>query len=234
MTSTFLDWKKLKSIVQSRHRWHGLHRWAALTGFVFMVGYIPVRIEIATWSAPKPQAILTLGGGEKREMFAAEFARNHPDLDIWISSGLEREKAEAIFRAAKIDLSRVHQDRKATDTVTNFTTMLAKFEQEKINHIYLVTSAEHMPRATAIATLVLGSRGIAVTSVTVPSVAEAESPWRTIRDVIRSTIWIFTGWTGAEFRQDYQVTQLNDQLFGAEMTHESANTESANTINEPR
>ncbi|NET31571.1 MAG: YdcF family protein [Cyanothece sp. SIO1E1] len=153
---------------------------------------IPVRLAIAHYQAPNPQAILTLGGGIDREIFTAEFAQAHPTLEIWVSSGADSERALSAFRDAGISAQRVHLDRRATDTVTNFTSLVADFKRLKIQHLYLITSDFHIPRAKAIATLVLGSRGIAFTPVSAPSKRLPESRWRILRDIIRSLVWIMT------------------------------------------
>lgn len=44
-----------------------------------------------------PQALLVLGGEPRREQFAAEFAHQHPELSVWVSSGSNREYAEWVF-----------------------------------------------------------------------------------------------------------------------------------------
>jgi uncharacterized SAM-binding protein YcdF (DUF218 family) len=98
---------------------------------------------------------------------------------------------------AGIPEERVHLDRRAVDTVTNFTSLVEAFKQEQIQHVYLITSSFHMRRAKAIATLVFGSQGIAFTSVSVPSKQPPETWVHTVRDVARSLLWIFTGRTGA-------------------------------------
>jgi uncharacterized SAM-binding protein YcdF (DUF218 family) len=161
---------------------------------------IPLRLAITHYQTPQPQAILTLGGGSSREEFTALFAQYYPDMKIWVSSGIAPHKAREIFQAADIPAHRLHLDYRATDTVTNFTTLVEVFQQQQIQHIFLVTSKSHMPRAKAIATIVLGSRGIAFTPVSAPSQPkESESILRIIRDLARSILWIFTGYTGAEF-----------------------------------
>ncbi|MCF4967975.1 YdcF family protein [Nostoc sp. CMAA1605] len=174
---------------------------------LFLVGFIlailltiPVRLAITYCQVPQPQAILTLGGGADREEFTASFAHFDPDLKIWVSSGSPPKRAREIFHSAGIDKNRLYLDYQATDTVTNFTTLVDAFQQQQIQHLFLITSKFHMPRAKAIATVVLGSRGIAFTPVSVPSQPkESESILRIIRDVVRSILWIFTGYTGAEF-----------------------------------
>nr|WP_242051353.1 YdcF family protein [Nostoc spongiaeforme] len=161
---------------------------------------IPVRLAIAYYQTPQPQAILTLGGGANRQEFTASFAQFYPGLKIWVSSGLPPREAKAIFHTAGISDQRFHLDYRATDTVTNFTTLVEVFQQQQIHHIFLITSQLHMPRAKAIATVVLGSRGIAFTPVSVPSqLTELEPIDLILRDVVRSLLWLITGYTGSEF-----------------------------------
>lgn len=172
---------------------------AAITFFLTLVLFIPIRLAIAFHQAPQPQAILMLGGtalGE-RETFTAEFARWYPSLEIWVSSGLTPIRTRQIFRASGIPDRRLHLDYHAVDTVTNFTTLVSDFKHRKIQHIYLITSQEHIPRARAIATIVLGSQGIAFTSLAVPSDQAKESVLSILRDIARSILWVFTGYTGA-------------------------------------
>ena len=108
-------------------------RIVALVGLLLiLLSIIPVRLAIAfgtalcaiaQFQAPNPQAILTLGGGQDREEFTAQFAQNHPFLDIWVSSGIPPNNAREISHAAGIRKQRVHLDYRASDTVTNFTSL---------------------------------------------------------------------------------------------------------------
>jgi uncharacterized SAM-binding protein YcdF (DUF218 family) len=178
---------------------HQLKKYGIL--FIFslilaILSFIPIRIAIASFLAPYPQAFLTLGGGSKREEFTAELAKYYPTLDIWVSSGTPPKEASATFQAAGIPNSRLHLDYRAIDTVTNFTTLVADFKERGFKHIYLITSDFHMPRAKTIATLVLGSQGIIFTPVSVPSNEPEESMFRIVRDGGRSLLWIVSGHTG--------------------------------------
>jgi uncharacterized SAM-binding protein YcdF (DUF218 family) len=172
--------------------------WILGAGFiVILLLLIPVRLAIAHYQIPHPQAILTLGGGQDREEFTAQFAQAHPYLNIWVSSGIPPNKAREIFRAAGISQQRVHLDYRAVDTVTNFTSLVQDFKSQKIQHLYLITSDFHMPRAKAIAIIVLGSQGITFTPISISSNEPKESLVRILRDSFRSILWIFTGRTGA-------------------------------------
>ncbi|MGI2902807.1 YdcF family protein [Tolypothrix sp. VBCCA 56010] len=164
-----------------------------------LTGIIPGRIAIAFHQAPIPQTILVLGSASERMEFAARFWQSHTNLDIWVSDyAWNLDVNRRIFQQFDVPNQRLHLDGRATDTVTNFTTLVEDFVRQKLQHIYLITSDYHMKRARAIASIVLGSHGIAVTPVGVPSRGDkSETLVRVLRDCGRSVVWIFTGRTGA-------------------------------------
>ena len=100
-----------------------------ITILISIVSIIPLKLAIARYQSPSPQVILTLGGGHRREAFTAEFARSHPNLPIWVSSGTNEVRAREIFESAGVDNHRINLDYRATDTVTNFTTLVTDFKQ---------------------------------------------------------------------------------------------------------
>lgn len=144
----------------------------------------------------QPEAVLVLGGAPVREVFAAEFAKKHPHLEIWVSSGTNPEYAEWVFSEAGIDRERLHLDYQAVDTVTNFTTLVDELKARQIESIYLITSDDHMRRAQVIGEIVLGSRGIDFKPIAVPSGRETEPIEKAIRDGARAVLWLVTGTTG--------------------------------------
>ncbi len=156
------------------------------------MGYRTVRAAVI-----QPNAILVLGGDPERENFAATFARQHPDLPIWISSGSNPEYTEAVFSDAGIDFKRLHIDRRADDTVTNFTTLVDQLRSQGVSNVYLITSDYHMQRAQVIGEIVFGSRNISLRPVQVPSHQSSEPLLKAVRDGIRALLWITTGHTGA-------------------------------------
>ncbi|MGB3298513.1 MAG: YdcF family protein [Phormidesmis sp.] len=168
------------------------------------LGMIPARLTGVKLRTPAPQAIFVLGGGSDREVFAAQLALQHPELEIWVSTGSPPQTTEDIFSNATVSLSRLHLDYRATDTVTNFTTMVRVFRQLSIEHVYLVTSDFHMRRASAIAFLVFGSRGIVCTPVAISSKRREESGLRVLRDVVRSCLWMIgtNAASALNFRED--------------------------------
>ena len=165
--------------------------------------FIPVKLAKVREVVPIPQAIFVLGGDQDREIAAARLAHQHPELDVWISTGSSKEKVSQIFTEAGIPLSRLHLDYRAVDTVTNFTTMVEVFQKQNVNHVYLLTSDFHMRRASAIAFFVFGSRGITCTlikihctSTSILSRYLAKSTLHILRDVGRSLVWLAMGRAG--------------------------------------
>ncbi len=141
-----------------------------------------------------------LGGSSshlEREKFAATFARQHPDLPIWITGGSPKNVTQQVFIKAGVDTHRLHLDYQAVDTVTNFTTLVDKLHDTEVKSVYLITADYHMRRASVIGEIVLGSRGIEFKAVSVPSDRSPEPIQKTVRDGARSLLWVLTGYTGA-------------------------------------
>lgn len=168
-------------------------------GLIILVSAIPLQIAITLHQVPQPQAILVLGGDIYRRIpFVANFAQEHPELPLIVSDYPSvYEYSSQVFREAGIAKTRIDYDFCATDTVTNFTCTVTEIAERDLRHLYLVTTDYHMRRAVAIATVVLGSRGIVVTPVAISSNSQPESWWRVLRDSLRSVLWLATGKTGA-------------------------------------
>ncbi|MEB3217216.1 MAG: YdcF family protein [Nostocales cyanobacterium 94392] len=155
-----------------------------LVAALLLISFIPVRISIAFQQAPTPQAIFVLGGDFERTKFAGEFWQSRKDLDVWVSDfrwNLDRHRR--ILKKFGVSEEQLHLDGAATDTVTNFTSLVDDFVADNLHHVFLITSDCHMRRARVIASVVLGSRGVVVTPVAVDSGRdEDEALVRVVRD----------------------------------------------------
>lgn len=160
--------------------------------FIYKSGRYSENSAIAQHQSPQPQAIFVLGGGRERERAVAEFAKTYPTLPIWISSGASAHWTKSYFQQAGISLDRLHLDNCAIDTVTNFTCFVDTFNQHNIQHVYLLTSEFHLPRAQVIGFFVFGSHNIAMTSIGIQSAHQREPWFSTVRDSIRSIVWMLT------------------------------------------
>ena len=170
----------------------------SLTTLLASLAYIRYQQQFLT-----PSVALVLGGAPERERFAAQFAKTHPNVEIWVSSGSNPEYAQWVFDEARVPVDQWHLDYRAVDTVTNFTTLVDELEARNVGEIYLITSDYHMRRASVIAQIVLGSRGINFKPIAIPTEQSPERPetmLREVRDGARSILWVVTGKTGSEWK----------------------------------
>jgi len=92
--------------------------WLLIASFVLIsLGIIPLRLAIAGWQQPKPQAILTLGGFHPREQLAAQLASQYPHLIIWVSSGSDDHITRKIFQDAGISSNRYYKEIKSNSSL---------------------------------------------------------------------------------------------------------------------
>jgi uncharacterized SAM-binding protein YcdF (DUF218 family) len=179
-----------------RQRWRWWKCLLPISPLLLPIVWIGYRELENTWI--QPQAIFVLGGEEERELFAAKFAHTHPELPVWISGGAPQGYTKRVFKKAGVSTENLHLDYQAIDTVTNFTTLVDRFESKGITSVYLVTSDDHMQRARAIGEIVFGSRGIKVKPVTFASGRPSEPIRKTVRDGFRSVLWLTTGFAGGK------------------------------------
>jgi uncharacterized SAM-binding protein YcdF (DUF218 family) len=151
-----------------------------------------------------PDAVLVLGGEPRREQFAAEFAKQHPGLPIWVSGGSNPEYAEWVFHEAGVAQQLVHLDYAAVDTLTNFTTIVDKLKSNHINSVYLITSDYHMRRSQWVGQVVFGSRGIQFQPIAIPTGKPPEPFEKAVFDGLRAAVWVATGETNIHLKQGFQ------------------------------
>ena len=144
----------------------------------------------------QPQAIFVLGGHENRERAAAKLAAQYPNLSVWISSGSPEGYVKRIFAKAGIKRDRLHLNYQAQDTVTNFTSLVNDLKSQGIKSVYLITSDNHMTRARLVGEIIFGSQGIILKPLAVTSNCPAETPQKSLRDIVRALLWVTTGRTG--------------------------------------
>ncbi len=144
---------------------------------------------------PPPQLILVLGGDVDRERHAADLARDR-GLPVVVSGGSNPEYAHWLFEQRQgLPASQVQLDYRATDTLSNFTSLADDLRRARIRHALLVTSSDHMDRALLVGRIVAGSRGIQLTPVAVPcgDRCEPESRSKVWGDGLRAALWVVSG-----------------------------------------
>ena len=156
-------------------------------------------------TVPPPQMILVLGGDVERERVAADLARRD-GLPVLVSGGSNPEYAHWLFGRQGLDAGRVQLDYRATDTLSNFTSVVDELKRAQVRHVLLVTSSDHMDRALLVGRVVAGSRGISLTPVPVPCGQRClpEGRSKVWGDGARAALWVLTGrdlrgWAAARF-----------------------------------
>lgn len=136
--------------------------------------------------------VLVLGGSIKREMYATQLAKQSPQTPILISSGSDAPCILKLFERAKAPIQKVWLERCADSTFGNFYFARPILQRWQANHVIVVTSATHLPRARWLAQILLGASGIwtqidLVEETGVPG--NQESCLKTGLDVTRSLVW---------------------------------------------
>ncbi len=157
--------------------------------------YGPLNPFIRTlFNNNSPQLILVLGGDIDREKLGLKMSKNL-NLPIIISGGSNPEYSDWLIGEEGIPYDQVRRDYRAKDTLTNFTSLVDEISLEGINHALLITSEDHINRAMTIGNIVAGSRGIRLTSISVPcaSLCKKEKQKKHYFDLIRAITWITLG-----------------------------------------
>jgi hypothetical protein len=146
-------------------------------------------------SPPPPQMILVLGGDVERERHAAEIARER-SLPVVVSGGSNPEYAQWLFQERQgLPSQQVQLDYRATDTLSNFTSLVDDLRRARIRHALLVTSSDHMDRALLVGRIVAGSRGIHLTPEPVDCGEQCvpERRRKVWGDGLRAALWVVSG-----------------------------------------
>ncbi|SBO44834.1 conserved protein of unknown function [Cyanobium sp. NIES-981] len=139
--------------------------------------------------------ILVLGGDVERERRAAELAAER-GLPVVVSGGSNPEYAHWLFEQRQgLAPDQVRLDYRASDTLSNFTSLVDDLRRARIRHALLVTSQDHMDRALLVGRIVAGSRGIHLTPepVACGERCHPESRSKIWGDGLRAAVWVLSG-----------------------------------------
>ena len=149
---------------------------------------------IARVNNKSPQLIMVLGGDVDREIAGIKIAKQL-NLPILISGGSNPQYSNWLIEQEDLPPSLLRRDYRAKDTLTNFTSIVDELSQEKVNHILLVTSSYHINRAKVVGEIITSSRGIRLTSLSVPchSYCQQENKRKKRFDYLRALAWVTIG-----------------------------------------
>ena len=141
-----------------------------------------------------PQLIFVLGGDTERENVGASLAKVLK-LPLIISGGSNPEYANWNLEKRGLKDNQFSLDYRAKDTLTNFTSLIDEFNKRGITHAFLITSEDHLPRASNVGKIIAGSRGIKLTNISVPCkpYCKNEPLEKQLGDPIRALVWVLTG-----------------------------------------
>ena len=141
-----------------------------------------------------PELVFVLGGDIDREIAGMEIAKQL-DLPLLISGGSNPEYSNWLIENKGMSSYLIRKDYRAVDTFTNFTSLIDELKEEDVTHLLLITSDYHINRAKPVGEIIAGSRGIKITSVSIPCTSKCirESNNKRNIDIIRSIAWVITG-----------------------------------------
>ncbi len=137
-------------------------------------------------------AVLVLGGSIRREMVVAAAIAQNNTLPVLISKGSPSPCIRAVFDRAHAPVDRVWLETCAQSTFGNYRYSLATLQQWQSQHVRVVTSESHLPRAHWLGAVMLGSHGIWVDVQPVQEQGRPgnrEHPLKTIADLSRGLVW---------------------------------------------
>ena len=145
-------------------------------------------------NSQSPQIILVLGGDVDREVAGMKIAKVL-GLPLLISGGSNPEYSNWLIQKENLSPNLVKRDYRAEDTLTNFTYIVDELSEENINHILLITSEYHIKRAKVVGQIISGSRGIKLTSLSIPCPSDCKYEGMRKRniDLLRAITWVATG-----------------------------------------
>ena len=161
---------------------------------IFLISNIPLKSYIKSLTNKEiPQLVLVLGGDIKREYIGASLAKIL-GIPLIISGGSNPEYAKWSIEKIGLDNSQFILDYRAKDTFSNFTSLVDDLSSQGISHTLLITSENHMQRASNIGKIIAGSKGIKLTNLGIACKPECqiESNAKQIVDIFRSIVWVIT------------------------------------------
>jgi uncharacterized SAM-binding protein YcdF (DUF218 family) len=157
------------------------------------LGWLATIALALSLSTTKPvDAVLVLGGSVRREIYAAELAKQFPQVPILISQGSANPCIRLIFERSQAPVDRVWLENCAKSTFENFYFSGPILQRWQVQKVRLVTSGSQVTRAQLLAQILLGAHKISVQTDVVQEIGipgNRESLLKTGLDVVRSLGW---------------------------------------------
>lgn len=161
------------------------------TAIALIVG--PLTLTLNHHRQQPVDAIFVLGGSVRREMYLVETLPRGESVPVLISNGSSSPCARALYEREGRSPVGVYAEHCARSTFDNFTYGIPYFRQWHSHHVQILSSGDHVTRATWMGRLLLGAHGIWVDIIDVPEVGvpgNTEAWWKTSLDLVRSLVWV--------------------------------------------
>ena len=169
--------------------------WLALLGLHLIFN---LAVKLPRNAKSPVDGVFVLGGSISREIYAAQLAKQDPNLPILIARGSPDPCIVWVFQRAIAPMKNVWLETCSRSTFTNFMFGLPILEKWQVHKIKLITSGTHIMRAQRLGQILLGSHGIWIDFVVAPEkgVPGNQESWvKTGIDLTRSIIWAFLSQT---------------------------------------
>ncbi|NET09793.1 MAG: YdcF family protein [Merismopedia sp. SIO2A8] len=174
-------------------RWLKALKWVLLLLLAIISLWLAMVLSQLHRHAQQPaDAVLVLGGSIRREMYMADSVANGMNVPILISKGAQPPCTRILFERVSAPLTNVWLETCAQSTFDNYRYSVPVLTQWGSQHVQVVTSATHLPRAKWLAMIILGSHGIWVDMMLVDEIGvpgNVETPIKMTLDVVRSLLW---------------------------------------------
>lgn len=176
--------------VRQRRCWLGL---GLLTlGVILFCWLLAIAFSLQGAATSPVDTVFVLGGSIRREIYAAQLAKQHSEVRVLISQGSQDPCILLIFQREQAPIRQVWLERCANSTFDNFYFNIPTLNRWGVRKVKLITSPTHLPRAKWMAQILLGAHGIWVEVEIVPEQGipgNRESVLKTGLDVSRSLVW---------------------------------------------
>ncbi|WP_179050788.1 YdcF family protein [Nostoc sp. TCL26-01] len=175
-----------------RKQWQLLQKLAGGLCLLLGIWLIFTTITLVFASSRPVDGLFVLGGSIRREIYAAQTAKQYPQVPILISHGSSDPCILLIFQREAADLQNVWLEKCANSTFENLYYGVPILQRWGVHKLKLITSPTHLPRAKWLAQIILGANGIWVEVEVVPEMGvpgNRESWQKTGLDVTRSLFW---------------------------------------------
>ncbi len=194
MSSRFFprNWVRFQDRFRSKRRCRLLGLGLLSLGVLLFSWFAINTVRLQAASSRPVDAFFVLGGGIRREIYAAQVAKQYPETPILISQGSEDPCIWLVFQREKAPLRQVLLEKCAYSTLDNFYFNIPLLKKWGIRNVKLITSTSQLLRAKWMAQILFGAHGIWVEPDVIQdkdNPEHLESALKTGLDITRALVW---------------------------------------------